>query len=139
MPLKTASARTAHWLWPPLLLLGCATVVIAWLLVTLTTGRQSGWMALLAAFEIVWVLRLGTLRTGRIAAAIATLATAATIVASNWAIASTQLGAAMGLDPWASALKMGPHLAWTLLSMANGGVDWLCYAIALALAVWTAR
>lgn len=139
MPPKTASARTAHWLWPPLLLLGCMTAVIAWMLVMLATGRQSGWMALLGALEIAWMLRLGTLQAGRLRIAIATVATLAVIVTANWGIASAQIGASMGLDPWASALKMGPSLAWTLLSLANGGFDWLCYAAALVGAAWSAR
>lgn len=139
MPPKTASARTAHWLWPPLLLLGCVTAVIAWMLVTLATGRQSGWMALLGALEIAWMLRLGTLQPGRWRIAAATLATLTVIVAANWGIASAQIGASLGLDPWASSLKMGAGLAWTLLSMANGGFDWLCYVIALIVAAWSAR
>lgn len=139
MPAKTTSARTAYWLWPSLLLLGCATAVIAWLLVTLATGHQSGWMALLAALEISAMLRLGTLRPGRARIAIACIALITTISAANWGIASTQIGAAMGMDPWTSALKMGPHLAWTLATLTNGTSDWLCYAAALMLGAWIAR
>ena len=30
MPPTSASARSAHWLWPPLLLLGSVTALIAW-------------------------------------------------------------------------------------------------------------
>ncbi|MFT4248393.1 MAG: hypothetical protein QM581_10240 [Pseudomonas sp.] len=139
MPPKTASARTSHWLWPPLLLLGCVTAVIAWMLVMLATGRQSGWMALLGALEIVWLLRLGALQPGRLRVAVAMSATLAVIVTANWGIAAAQIGAALGLDPWASALKLGPHLAWTLLSLAHAGLDWFCYAAALALAAWSSR
>lgn len=51
MPPTTASARTAHWLWPPLLLLGCVTALIAWLLIALTLGNQAGWMAVVAAWR----------------------------------------------------------------------------------------
>ncbi|WP_140723736.1 hypothetical protein [Pseudomonas sp. Hp2] len=139
MPPKNASARTAHWLWPPLLLLGGVTAVIAWMLVALATGRQAGWMAPFAALEIAWMLRLGTLQAGRARTAVALLATVAAIAAANWGIASAQIGAAMGLDPWASALKMGPGLAWTLLSLANGGLDWFCYVAALLVAAWVSR
>jgi hypothetical protein len=139
MPPMPASARSAHWLWPPLLLLGGATAVIAWMLVALGTGSQAGWMAVLAALEIVWMLRLGTLRAGRLRTGVALVATLLVIIASNWGIASAQIGAVMGLDPWSSALKMGTGLAWTLLSLANSGLDWACYAAALLLAWLLAR
>jgi hypothetical protein len=139
MPPKTASARTAHWLWPPLLLLGSVTAVIAWILVSLTTGRQCGWMALLSALEIAWMLRLGTLQAGRLRIGVATITTLIVILVSNWGIASAQVGGSMGLDPWASAVKMGPNLAWTLLSLANSGFDWVCYGLALVVAAWSSR
>jgi len=139
MPSKIASARTAHWLWPPLLLLGCVTAVIAWMLVGMTLGRQAGWMSLLCALEVSFMLRLGTLRSGPLRVWLAILATAVVIVAANWGIAAAQIGLSMGLDPWSSGLKLGAGLAWTLLSLANTGWDWLCYALALALAGWVSR
>ncbi|HBK45427.1 MAG TPA: hypothetical protein DDZ67_03120 [Xanthomonadaceae bacterium] len=139
MPPNTASARTAHWLWPPLLLLGSVTAVIAWMLVALATRHQSGWMAVLAALEVAWMLRLGTLPRGRLRTVCSLLATVAVIAAANWGIASAQIGAVMGLDPWASALKMGLGYAWTLSTLANSGLDLACYVAALALAWWVAR
>lgn len=139
MPPTTASARTAHWLWPPLLLLGCITALIAWMLIALALGNQAGWMAVLVALEIVWMLRLGTLGAGPLRIGIAVVATALIIVGANWGIASAQLGNALGLDPWTSAQKMGTGLAWTLLQLANNGFDLLCYAAALVLAWWAAR
>ncbi|MCC4614988.1 hypothetical protein LL972_02955 [Xanthomonas campestris pv. asclepiadis] len=139
MPPTTASARTTHWLWPPLLLLGCVTALIAWMLIALAVGNQAGWMAVLTAPEIVWMLRLGTLGAGPLRIGIAVVATALIIVGANWGIASAHLGGALGLDPWTSAQKMGTGLAWTLLQLANNGFDLLCYAAALVLAWWTAR
>ncbi|QHG86203.1 MULTISPECIES: hypothetical protein [Xanthomonas] len=139
MPPTSASARTAHWLWPPLLLLGCATALIAWLLIALTLGNQAGWMAVLVALEAAWMLRLGTLRRGPLRIGMAVVATALVIVGANWGIASAQFGGPLGLDPWNSAQKMGPHLAWTLLQLATNGFDLLCYATALVLAGWAAR
>ncbi len=134
-----ASARTAHWLWPPLLLLGCVTAVIAWLLIALATGRQAGWVAVPAALEVVWMLRLGTLPRGRLRPLVAVLTTAAIIVAANWGIASAQIGAVMGLDPWASSQKMSLGFAWTLSALANHGFDLFCYAAALIVAYVTGR
>ena len=111
MPPTSAPARTAHWLWPPLLLLGCVTALIAWILVALALRHQSGWMAVLGALE----------------------------EAANWGIASAQLGGALGLDPWTSSLKMGAGLAWTLLQLANTGFDLACYVAALGLGWWASR
>ena len=52
-------------------------------------------------------------------------------VAANWLIAAAYVGGPMGLTPWESALRMGPHFAWTLLSLANGlgELIWLCIAL----------
>ncbi|MBB5675061.1 hypothetical protein FHR64_002104 [Xanthomonas arboricola] len=109
------------------------------MLIALAVGNQAGWMAVLVALEIVWMLRLGTLGAGPLRIGIAVVATALVIVGANWGIASAQLGGALGLDPWTSAQKMGAGLAWTLLQLANNGFDLLCYAAALVLAWWTAR
>ena len=136
---KTASAGTVHWLWPLLLLLGCLTAIIAWLLVALSTGQQAGWMALLVALECAFMLRLGTFPPGRARAILATAATGLVIVASQWAIASAQIGMVMGLDVLASSLRMGPRLAWQLLSLANTGFDLACMAAGLILAWFAAR
>ncbi|MCC4588195.1 hypothetical protein LL962_13965 [Xanthomonas sp. NCPPB 1067] len=139
MPPTSASARSAHWLWPPLLLLGSVTALIAWLLIALALGNQAGWMALLVALEVVWMLRLGTLRAGRLRIGVAVATTTLIIVGANWGIASAQLGGPLGLDPWTSAQKMGPRLAWTLLQLANNAFDLLCYVAAVVLAWWAAR
>ncbi|KLD70449.1 hypothetical protein [Xanthomonas pisi] len=139
MPPTSASARTAHWLWPPLLLLGSVTALIAWLLIALALGNQAGWMAVLVALEVAWMLRLGTLRAGRLRIGVTVATTALIIVGANWGIASAQLGGSLGLDPWTSAQKMGPRLAWTLLQLANNAFDLLCYVAAVVLAWWAAR
>lgn len=139
MPPETAPPRTIHWLWPPLLLLGCITAVIAWLLLSLSTGRQCGWMALLAALDVVLMLRFGTLRAGGFRATVATIATALVIVITNWSIVSAQIGIPMGLDPVSSATRMGPHLALTLAQLANRPIDLLCIPLALLLAGWLSR
>ncbi len=136
-PVSTSASRTRHWLWPVLLLLGSITLTIAWLLVALSTGTQAGWMAVLAALEAAWMLRLGAFRPGPARAAITMLATVLIAVAANWLIAAAYVGGPMGLTPWESALRMGPHFAWTLLSLANGLGELIWLSIGLLVA-WRA-
>ncbi|WP_369940084.1 hypothetical protein [Xanthomonas medicagonis] len=139
MPPSSPPARTAHWLWPSLLCLGCFTALIAWMLVALSLGHQAGWMAVPVALEIAWMLRLGTLPRGKLRIAVAVLATALVIVAANWGIAAAQMGAGMGLDPWDSSLKMGARYAWTLSVLANRPSDLLWLGIGLVVAYFSAR
>ena len=133
-PVSTSASRSRHWLWPTLLLLGSITLVVAWLLLALSTGTQAGWMAVLAALEAAWMLRLGTFRPGPARAALAMLATILIAAAANWLIAAAYVGGPMGLTPWESALRMGPHFAWTLLSLANGLGELIWLSIGLLVA-----
>ena len=138
-PASSPARPSRHWLWPPLLLLGSATAALAWLMVALAAGTQAGWMAVAAAAEAAWMLRLGGLRGGRLRIGIAVLATLLIALAANWSIASAYLGGPMGLTPWESALRMGPHLAWTLIGLANGSLEMIWLGIGLLLAAWLAR
>ena len=119
MPPRPAPA-SVHWLWPLLLLLGSLTVAVAWVLVALNTRGMAAPMALAAGLETAWMLRLGTLAAGRTRIAVAMLATLLIALAANWGIAAAYIGGPMGLAPWESALRLGPHLAWTLIGLANG-------------------
>jgi len=121
------------------LLLGSATLAIAWLMVALATGSQAGWMAVAAAAEAAWMLRLGMLAAGRTRIALAMLATLLIARAANWGIAAAYIGGPMGLAPWESALRLGPHLAWTLIGLANGTAEILWLLAGLAVAWWLAR
>ncbi|MCA1715138.1 MAG: hypothetical protein LC715_08550, partial [Gammaproteobacteria bacterium] len=58
---------------------------------------------------------------------------------ANWGIVAAQLGKVLGLMPWDSALKLGPHHAWTLIQLANDSADRLWLLAALVLAALTAR
>ena len=51
---------------------------------------------------------------------------------ANWTIASARMGGSIGLDLWDATLRMGPHLAWTLIALANGAVEWLWLALGVA-------
>ncbi|HYG06960.1 MAG TPA: hypothetical protein VD865_11215 [Stenotrophomonas sp.] len=139
MPPTPASARTSHWLWPLLLLLGCVTALIAWLILALALGQQTGWMAILVALESAFMLRLAGMPGGARRALIAVVATALVIIAAQWAIASAQIGAVMGLDVLASAIRMGPRLAWQLTGLANSGLDLAGWVLGLGVAWWAAR
>jgi hypothetical protein len=121
------------------LLLGSITLAIAWLMVALATGSQAGWMAIAAAAEAAWMLRLGTLAGGRTRIAVAMLATLLIALTANWGIAAAYIGGPMGLAPWESALRLGPHLAWTLIGLANGTAEILWLLAGLAVAWWLAR
>ena len=138
-PAPSPASAPQHWLWPPLLLLGSVTLVVAWLLVALATGSQAGWMAVAAAAEAAWMLRLGSLPSSKARIALAMLATVLIALAANWGIAATHIGGSMGLAPWESALRMGPHLAWTLIGLANGTAEILWLLAGLAVAWWLAR
>lgn len=133
------SARRASWFSWLLLLLGACGFAALWVLGSLYTGRQLGWMALLGALDIAWLLRLGGWRpgTGRMVAGI--VATAAIVIVANWWITATQIGAMVGLDPWNSALRLGWHHAWILVQLANGAFDALWVAMGLGVAAWLSR
>jgi len=139
MSSNAARARTVTWLWPIMLLLGLVVAPLAWMLLALMTGRQVGWMAVLTALELVFMLRLGTLGPGRLRVALVVAGTLLVAAVANWAIASAWMGGSMGLNPWDASLRMGPHLAWTLINLANGAMEWLWLAIGVAVGAWLAR
>lgn len=139
MPPNAAPARTVAWLWPLMLLLGATTALLAWVFFALLSGRQIGWMAVAVALELVFMLRLGTLRGGPLRIALVLGGTLLVTALAWWTIASAWLGGSMGLPPWESALRMGPHLAWTLVSLANSTLDWIWVGVALLVGAWLAR
>ncbi|MDV3469524.1 hypothetical protein RZA67_12440 [Stenotrophomonas sp. C3(2023)] len=132
-------ARTLIWLWPLMLALGAVTALLAWVFLALLTGRQLGWMAVLVALELLFMLRLGTLRGGPLRVVLVSAGTVLITLLAWWSIASAWLGGSMGLAPWESALRMGPHLAWTLVSLANSPMDWIWLGVATVLGAWLAR
>lgn len=122
-----------------LLLLGACGFAAAWVLGSLYTGRQLGWMAVLGALDIAWMLRLGHWRPGPGRMLAGVLATAAVVVVSNWWITATQLGAMMGLDPWNSATRLGWHHAWIMVQLANSAMDAVWIGVGLAVAARLSR
>ena len=122
-----------------LLLLGIAGFVALWSMLSLSTGRQHGWMAVLGALDVVLMLRLGRWPAGpgRVLAALA--GTAAVVVAANWLVIAGQLGRMLGLAPLESALKLGSHHAWTLAQLANGTLEFAMAGLALLVAALASR
>ena len=96
-------------------------------------------MALLAALDVILVLRLAGMPAGAPRAALALVATAVICGLSLWGIVATQLGFALGLTPWDSALKLGLHHGWTLLMLAMTPLDWIALLAAPWLAAWWSR
>jgi hypothetical protein len=137
--MTNSAVRRARWLAPALLALGSLGCAAAWILLALASERQSSWMALLAGLDAAFLLRLGRMPAGRVRIALATAATAATIVLANWGIIAAQVGRTMGLLPWASATKLGPDYAWTLARLANAPADLAWLAVGLLLAAVAAR
>ena len=140
VPSVPSTRRTAQSLLAVLLLVAdCLGFAAAWVLVAFARDRQCSWMALLAALDAVFLLRMGRVPPGATRSLLAVAATALTIVLANWGIAAAQIGRAMGLLPWESIGKLGPFYAWTLANLANPPVELLWLAASLVLAALASR
>lgn len=136
MSSRQHSARARRWpLAVGLLLLGSAGIAAAWILLADASGAQSSWMAVIAALDAAWLLRLARARPGVVRALAGCTATLLAIVIANWGIVASQLARPMGMMPWESALKLGTHHACTLASLANTPADlaWLGSGLLIAL------
>lgn len=128
--------------WPlatGLLLLGSFGVAAAWILVADARNTQSSWMAVIAALDAAWLLRMARARPGPLRALAGGAATALAIVIAGFGIVAAQLARPMGLVPWESALKLGLEHAWTLARLANGPADVAWLAAGLVIAVVLSR
>jgi hypothetical protein len=135
----TAQRTTPSLLAILLLLAGCFGFAAAWVLVAFARDRQCSWMALLAALDAVFLLRLARMPAGATRSLLAVGGTLLTIVLANWGIAAAQIGRSMGLLQWESLGKLGPFYAWTLANLANPPVDLLWLAASVVLAAIAAR
>ena len=124
-----------QWLWPGLALLaGIAGMSAVWVAAAVLSGSACSWLALVGAADMALLLRLtgAPAGPGRVFAAVA--ATLATLVLTQWLLVATQIGGVLGIPPIASALHLGPHLAWQLTGLALGRVDWVLLAASPVLA-----
>ena len=131
--------RPIRWLALTMLLLGGLCFAVIWIMLAVYLGKPCGWMAVLGALDAAVMLRLGGMRRGTGRALLAVMATLAIIALANWGTAATQIGFAMGLNPWDSALKLGMDYAWTLFELANQTADRIWMAVALVVAAVAAR
>jgi len=129
--------RSAPWHAPALALIGSCGFAAAWVLLAHALDRQCSWMAVLAALDAALLLRMGRVRRGGARAAWGVAATAVAIALANWGIAAAEFGQSVGMLPWDSALRLGAHHAWTLVGLANDGVDiaWLAGGLVVAAVV----
>jgi len=127
------------WLGLLLLLLGAATFVVVWSSLALVSGRQHGWMALLAALQAAGLLRLGRMRPGLARALLAAAATVLTSACVQWLVASGHIGGQMGMAPWEAAPRMGARYVLLLSQLANNRFDLACLALAPLLALRLGR
>ena len=129
-----------RWLWPGIaMLVGIAGMSAVWVAASVLSATTCSWLGLVSAIDMALLLRLTQAPEGpgRVLAAVG--ATLATIVASQWLVVATQLGIALGMPPIASALHLGPHLAWQLGSLALDRVDWVLLGAAPLLAAILAQ
>lgn len=139
MPESPRDTLSARWIAPAMLLLGSICFALVWTLMAIYLDSQSSWMAVVAAADSALLLRLGGMPPGPRRAVMALVATLGIILVFNWAMAATQIGIVMGLNPLDSALKLGMHHAQILASLANGGADLAWMALALVVAWWLGR
>lgn len=140
---ETSPAPAARWparAFRLLMLLGaCLGFVVVWVVLAWSKNSQCGWMALLAALDVAWILRLSGWPAGARRAVIGVAATAGIVLLANWFIIAVHLGEVMGLDPFGSALRLGLQHAWTLAQLANGGFEVAMIGLGLLLAAIASR
>ena len=120
----------------PLFALAVGGVAAAWVLAAFALEDQCAWLALVAALDMLLLLRLARWPAGGRSALVAVAGTALSIVLANYGIAAAEMGRNMGLLPWASALKLGPDYAAMLMGLANGAAEWGWYVLALVGSAW---
>lgn len=123
------------WLLPTLaLLVGILGVSAVWVAAATLSGRSCSWLALLAAIDMALLLKLTNAPPGRLRMIAAITATAAAVGLSQWLIVATQMGLSLGMPPLASALRLGPVLAWQLSKLSLNSQDWILLVASLTLA-----
>ena len=133
-------ARWPTWSYRLLMLLGaCAGFAAIWVVLAWSSNRQCGWMALLGALDVAWILRLSGWPAGNRRAMVGVVATAVIIALANWWIVAVHLGDVLGFDPLQSALRLGAQHAWLLAQLANTPFDLAMIPAALVLAAFASR
>ncbi len=122
-----------------MLLGACAGFAAIWVVLAWSKNSQCGWMAVLGALDVAWILRLTGWPAGRWRIVAGLGGTALIVVLANWWIIAVQLGRMLGFDPLDSALRLGLQHAWLLAQLANSSFDLAMIGIALVLAAVLSR
>ena len=122
-----------------LLLVGSSGIAAAWVLFAFASDRQSSWIAVIAAVDAALLLRLGRMPGGWTRSLCGVLGTTLAIALANWGIVAAQMGKPMGLLPWESLFRLGPHFTWTLTTLVNDRVDLAWWGAALVVAAIASR
>lgn len=139
-PTPSLAARWLTWTYRLLMLLiACVGFAAIWTVLAWSNDRPHGWMALVGALDVVWILRLTGWPSGPWRALVGVVGTAGIIALANWGIIAAQLGEVLGFDPLDSALRLGIHHAWLLATLVNGPFELAMMVIALVLAAIAAR
>ena len=88
-----------------LLVLGSTGVAAAWVAAAMVSETQCAWMAVVAALDAAWLLRLAGAPRGGTRMAAGVLATATAIVLAHWGIVSAHLAGMMGLSLFDTAAE----------------------------------
>ena len=135
-PPKPAGYNFSRLLLP---VIGIVGVAALWVLAALYMDRMLSAFALIAALDMVLMVRLARLPRGLNRGMIAAGGTVlAILIANGWMLAA-RVGLLMGMMPWEGISLMGPGFAWTLAQLANDGRDLAIYIAAVVLAGWFGR
>ena len=136
-----ASQEIGHspWMGAALALIGSTGIAAAWVAASMVTSSQAGWMAVLAALDAAWLLRLGRAPSGWTRMAIGVAATLLAVVLAQWGIVAAPLSGMLGLGLGETMTKLGPSLAWSLTHLANTPADWAWIAVGVFVAAIASR
>jgi hypothetical protein len=132
---ELTSREGLAWLLPLLAVVaGVAGVVAVWVALGALTQSSASWMGLVAAVDIALLLRLTHAPPGAARTLLAAFATLAAVLAAQWLLAALRVGVWVGMEPLASAARLGPALGWQVVKLGLDRVDWVLLAAALPLA-----
>ena len=136
---QAQDARRFPWFAVALAALGSAGIAAAWVAAAMLSGSECAWMAVVAALDAAWLLRLSGAPRGGMRVTVAVLATVVAIVLANWGIVAAHLSGMMGLGFVETALRLGPSLAWTLATLANSTTELAWFAAGVVVAFFASR
>jgi hypothetical protein len=136
---QAQDVRHFSWFAIALAVLGSAGIAAAWIAAALLTQSQCAWMAVIAALDAAWLLRLGGAPRGNARMVVGVVSTVVAIGLAHWGIVSAHLAGMMGMGFLDTASRLGPSLAWTLSTLANTPVDLAWLAAGLVVAAFASR